>query len=505
MNHSRAADPNVAAEQSTGARYLLAIVVVALLLGLARRIALDWDTPLWLDEAYTGAIAIQPSLSGLIQDCLRELGGPLYYALMWAWVKVAGAGNLALRLPSLIFALLAPLWLLLRGHPDLRTRMTWAALAALWVPGFYFATEARSYSLLFLLACVQVVFYQRLLREPSLRHAALWCGVSALMILTHYHALILIGIQGLLFLSVHRAAALRTWPAALLFVPAFAWMTVHLPLVLSFANPEVSWQKVLGLPELVGFPTILLGDGWPLVPLLLAMAATFARDGYLWLRRRAAWPFTVAETAAVGASLAAIAVVIAAGIIRPTFTPRYLIPFIPGLLLAFAVWARRWSGRWNLLPALVVLTFTLIAAREFQFQVAHPRSNFRWSYSHEKASEYLERAGARRLVFLWDFPTAAIGNAEQMARVGAFFFDRQGMPIPAKALILAGRATLVDPSVALLEAAPGAHDAVIWAYNPGTTGTLASRFPPHLDQLDPRWSCRDFGREPNHVVACARR
>ena len=53
----------------------------------------------------------------------------------------------------------------------LRVRATWAAIAALWMPGFFHATEARSYTLLFLLGSIQAILFLRLLTDPSRRRA----------------------------------------------------------------------------------------------------------------------------------------------------------------------------------------------------------------------------------------------------------------------------------------------------------------------------------------------
>ena len=192
------------------------LVAGALIMGVARRILAGWDAPLWLDETFTGAIAIGPTFRQLLQDCLNEPGGPDYYSLMWVWAKLFGASNAALRTPSFIFAIATPLVILWKGHPKSHVRLTWAAIAALWIPGFYYATEARPYALIFLLASIQVSLFARLLTDASRGHAYSWAAISSLLVLTHTVAALQTAIEGLMFVIVHRRAALRHWPAALL-------------------------------------------------------------------------------------------------------------------------------------------------------------------------------------------------------------------------------------------------------------------------------------------------
>ncbi len=483
-------------------RLLIYLVAASLAVGLARRTLVGWDAPLWLDEAFTGAIAIQPSFSGLVQDCLNELGGPVYYSLIWVWEKLAGASNVSLRLPSLTFSLAAPLLIYWKGHPDRTTRILWAALAAIWLPAFGFANEARPYSLLFFLAAGQLILFLRLLEDPSRRSGLGWASVSALMILTHYHALVITGLQGLAFLTLRRRDALATWPATLVFVPVIAWMAFHLPVHIRFSSPDVAWHQLLSPRALKAFPDLMLAAGRFAAILFLIVAVTLAFDFVRAASRKSRLPYSINDMTAVGMSLVAIVFVYGLGFIRPSFVTRYLVPFMPGFLLGLAIWLRVWGKRVPILPCVVILPLLWLAAAGLVERMRNPRIDPRWDFTWQAAAEDIRRSGATGLIFFWDNPTTALGYPEILRRTGGFFFDRAEVPIATRELVLAGKGE-VDPNIALLQMARP-QDAIIWAYDKSVPHTLAVRHPPMLASTDPRWSCRNFGRFNISVLSCTR-
>lgn len=483
-------------------RAFLALCIVALILGVARRLTVGWEASLWLDEAFTGAIAIGGSFGGLVRDCLSEVSGPVYYSLMWVWAKLFGAGDVSLRVPSVIFAIAAPLVLLAWGHRDRSTRWLWATFAALWLPGAYFATEARAYALLFLLAAIQLVLFARLLEAPTLRKAFAWSAVSVLLTLTHYHSLVVTGLQGLTFLLLCKGEAVRRWPAAFLFVPAGAWMVFHLPVLFRFANPEIAWQSRLGPLEAIGQFDELLGLGRLSHLLAAGIAATIAFDIYRRHRNGAPSPYSRIDVACVAPSLLAAAIVIGMGMVTPSFTTRYLIPFVPGVLLGVALWTRRWGAHLRPLPWLVVILFSLLWARDFARRAADPKFDIRRGYNWDEASQYLRAAGVERTVFLWDNPTAALfpPGPGLLGRVGAFFFHRAGEPVIGEGVHASGGEQAI--ARALLKAA---------AKTPALrVGTLLVGGAVNLARYEHGWTCRRFGGPDAayyadvHVMACHR-
>jgi hypothetical protein len=455
--------------------------------------------PLGLDETFTGMIAGQPDLRALLHQCQLDVYAPLSYLVSWAWAQVSGLSDAALRFPSAVFACLAPLVALAPSRLMPKSvRLTWAALLACWYPGLVFGQIARCYSLVLLIGAINSVTYVWLLRRPTLKRALVWCGVSSLFILDHYFAAILVGCQGVAYLAIHREKALRTWPAALVFAPAFASIALKAALLTGYARPGVSWMAPLHLADVRDMAQYLAGttvaEGYVLIWLVVGLC-------FRW--RTSEVGRAPASDDAQGAilitsllALLATAICLAIGFWKPIVIARYLTAVVPGLMLGLALIAHRFGRSWTLAPAALVagfagLVFVLL------FSPIHGRSAF----SIEDASNGLMAHKPRALVFLWDNPLAQTDVGEQFSQVGGFFFKRAGHPINVDAPRWANG---TNPNLILLAHARSPGTAILWVYDVSVPGTLAIRYPPNLTRLDPTLHCQDYGGSGIGVLACDR-
>lgn len=488
----------------SGIDLLPALCWASLALGLACRLFAGIDTPLWFDETFSAAIAGQDSLNGLVRWMMTELSGPTYYSMLFLWERIAGDSNVALRLPSLLFSIATPLLILWRGHPDRQVRMMWAAVTALSVIGFDSATQARPYALLFLLASAQAIAFLRLIDDPRTGKALLWTSLSALMVLTHYHAAVISGLQGVAFLALCRMRAVRTWPALAPLVPMALWMAVHIPFMLSFAKGDTVWYGTLSLDSLWLIPSLLTGLAWPGVLLLVAMLASFAHDLIAALRGRARWPYGAGETALVASGMASLAIVMGIGFILPSFTTRYVLPYVPALLAGVALWTRRMSAPVPMIAAPLLCAMIGSAAAQLAGYVRDPQSDFRYAFNFEQPSAWIAAHGVDRLVVLWDSPTAGLADPDgHIASVGSYFLHRDGLAPQVVSLPWPRHG---DPNRLLIDLAGTApRSALLWAYDASVPGTRGHVHPWHIPRIDPHWQCRDFGRAPITVLACVRR
>lgn len=473
----------------------------ALAVGLACRLFSGIDTPLWFDETFTAAIAAQPTVHALTRWMLTELSGPTYYTLMFVWERIAGDSNVALRLPSLLFSIATPLLILWRGHPDRQVRLLWAAITALSVIGFDSATQARPYALLFLLATAQAIAFLRLIDQPRTDRAFLWTGISALMVLTHYHAAVICGLQGIAYLALCRVRALRTWPAMLPLLPMAAWMAWHLPYIFSFTNTDTVWYGTLGLDSLWLIPSLLTGLAWPGVILLGAMLLSFGHDMVAALRGRARWPYSDGETALVAGGMIAVAIVMGIGFIVPSFTARYVLPYVPALLAGVALWTRRMARLAPIVAAPLLCMMIGSAAAQLAGYIRDPQADFRYAFNFEQPSQWIAQHGADRLVILWDSPTAGLDDPDgHIASIGGYFFRRAGQDI---AVTAPRWPRTGDPNRLLTDIANRSpRSAILWAYDASVPGTRGRVHPWRIPRIDPRWQCRDFGSAPITVLAC---
>jgi len=479
------------------------MLVAVLTLTAIARIGIGYDRPLWFDEVWTGVLAAPTSWGTFLHDCYLEASPPLYYLVARASAAVIGDSNAALRFPSLAFALAAPLIALLPARIAERdVRLLWCGLVAAWTPGLWFTHDARPYAMLLFLAMLNTIAFAALLRQTQTRNAVVWLGSASLLILTHYFAGFLILAQGCLYIFYRRGRAIRTWPALLTLLPVFGWIAFHASRMQQFANPKFAAYHPLGVIDLqkclgfiFGSQFFIFGSQlilWSILGLVVVIAiASFTGRG------PSSHPHAERDPAVWLAALAAILgflIVVVLAAFRPILVPRYLTPFVPGVLLALALivrWPRRLQS---------IATFTLIALFLFNLAIwiiipGQDESRYNFQY----ASDYLMKSNTTRMVFFWDHPTLAVEDRSQLQRVAGFFFTRAGKSIDVDPVFVPRG---IDPNHLLLQHAKVPGSAILWIYDKAVRGTAARIYPPVLGRPNSGWRCGDFGQLRIKILAC---
>jgi hypothetical protein len=147
-------------------------------------------------------------------------------------------------------------------------------------------------------------------------------------------------------------------------------------------------------------------------------------------------------------------------------------------------------------PLALILIFTVAAIASVYEDRSHAKI-----YNFQTASDALIASGTRNLVFLWDHPANPVEDPAQLAIVGGFFFNRQGIDVHVTPLKLA---THEDPNTRLLALADQPHSAILWIYDLNVHDTAARTYPPRITKLAVGWQCRDFGSPPIGILACTR-
>lgn len=470
-----------------------AAIVAALAAGVAHRLLFGWEAPLWLDEAYTGVIASQPDLAGLFAWCRQELSGPFFYATLWAWEKLAGDSNFALRLPSGIASFAAIALIASSGMPDRRERWIWAGLTAVWLPGLMLAAQARPQAILFLLATLQAVAFLRCVEAPRSRWLVLWSAMGACMILTHVHASVITGLQLICLAWVHRTRLRDLWPIVPAFIPVAAWLPLQLSFMTGILKPGAAWYPLLGIADLLRVPVYLFAAN---LAAFAVVAILFGILGVQWVQRRSTGtplPYSRAEAMLALTALLSMAIVVAAGFLRPTFVPRYLVPFMPGMLFGVTIVLARTRLLLGLLPSLVLLAWSGAAVQDATAYVGDAQQKLN-PLEYERGSDWLMANNARRVLFVWDNPSSALSGPQRQAEVAGFFFRRAGYQAQVRAAFLDPAQQAPERLAALAERD---HAAILWIGG-------AARYPAGLQVL-PRYVCRDWGDAISRAIACARR
>lgn len=187
---------------------------------------------LWVDEIMT----VRASLAdwgALFRDwLLPDVHPPLHPVLLKIWIALAGASELATRVPSYGAVILSVV--VLAVH--LRQRLLLVQLLTIALYGSnpkfaYYAQETRAYGLMLLLAMVltvQVLERRRRQLEPaSLPNGPAAIAVVALLLsLSHYFGLIYVVVLIAIEMAEHRLDRLR-WRPLLLLPLMGLWPVIH--------------------------------------------------------------------------------------------------------------------------------------------------------------------------------------------------------------------------------------------------------------------------------------
>lgn len=324
-------------------------VVAVVAVGLVVRFVAH--SHLWLDEALSVNIARLPLAD--IPEALRHDGSPpLYYLLLHGWMAVFGAGTVAVRTLSGLFAVAAlPLmWVAARRLGGRRAAVAGLLLLSMSPFAVRYATEARMYSMLVVLALAGWLLFDDLLERFSWSKAALLAVLVGASLLTHYWAvyvvLVAAGAAGWRARrGPRRADGLR------LLATLGTGCALFLPWVPSFlyqmAHTATPWGKPAGAREFFdttfqftgGFwdPGFILGLlAWALIALALLGRPIDGRRVELDFRTR---PESRRVAVAAFGSLA-VAIVLGQ-VIQSAFAARYTAVLFPYMILLVALGATR--------------------------------------------------------------------------------------------------------------------------------------------------------------------
>lgn len=143
---------------------------IFIIAGFVRFIALNQS--LWLDETIVANVVNRYTFMDIIfQFSPSDFHPPLYYLLIDVWIAIFGTSEIALRLPSILFSLLAgwyvyKIGLALKSH----TVGFWSSLLFLFHPLIiYYSQEARMYMMVTCFLVIATYHSIRLLKESQSR------------------------------------------------------------------------------------------------------------------------------------------------------------------------------------------------------------------------------------------------------------------------------------------------------------------------------------------------
>jgi 4-amino-4-deoxy-L-arabinose transferase-like glycosyltransferase len=340
-----------------GAARLLALAAVTLLALVIRLYGLT-NHGVWWDEAYHAELVRLPSVGAMLDAVLSNPpSDPLYALVLRAWSGLAGTGDAAIRLPSVLFSAAtvpATYWLgrVVAGEA---AGLLAALLLAVSPYALELGQEAALYALASLTATVALAAGWRWRREGQ--GARLYVALAVLAAYSHYVTVVILGLVALAGLWSGAGASRvsrRRWLGAHLIIFG-AWLPWLLALIIHWqasALPRATLTHYATADEALGAlvqyssgSAALLQGRRPLeAAAALAGAALLALAWMAGARRR-----ELRITLGMAGLIFAGPALVSAATGLWLFVPHFMIFLLPAVFVAVAAgatwaWASRGSG-----------------------------------------------------------------------------------------------------------------------------------------------------------------
>lgn len=333
---------------------------------------------LWYDEGVS-AYLTRLSLPELTLWTAEDIQPPLYYYLLYFWVRAAGRSEFSLRFLSLLFGVLIvpAIWVTAAKLLGKRAGLVAALFAALSPLYLWYSREARMYTMLTFLSLISFrLFLEICERDFSLPLLSAWVSSLVASLYTHYFALFMMLSMALMALYPLTQKRVKTTIRLMAGEGiALALYLPWLPFLLKRYRFDVSyWEGNLKLGEALRKTLISFSVGETMLenkatPIAWAMAGLFvASIIFLSLRQKRAAFFLSLY------SLVPVASILALAYHSPKFNPRYLMISSPAFLMAIA------GGLMELHPILllsIVLGPFLLSDYNLYFDPAFTKADFR--------------------------------------------------------------------------------------------------------------------------------
>jgi len=207
--------------------YYYPVIILIIVAGLWFRLYQSGTDSLWIDEAYTGFIALT---SEWLQYLQSDNTPPLYYGVMRTWCNIVSCDQDGIRLISVLSGLVFTfvVWLFCHQFFGKRVAVLMTLVAVTSPLHFYYSQEARVYALLMTMLLLFLYLQMQVLeRRPTMLKLVMLTIIGTCLLYLHYFAVFVVGACMSVYLFEHMCR-IRTIPrsyfiavgcALLLFLP----------------------------------------------------------------------------------------------------------------------------------------------------------------------------------------------------------------------------------------------------------------------------------------------
>lgn len=259
---------------------------------------------------------------------------PFYYYCLSVWIKLFTNSEFCVRLLSVIFSSLAAgvLFLFSNKYFNKRTAIIVSFLYLSSNALFFYAHEARAYSLVVLLALLSTYTFFELKDKPTLKTILLLGLLNFLLIYTHYISGFVILFQCILVLVFFNKKAKLNFLYGLLvmlFFVVLRFTKKQALLIIMFNNKEdVFWLQKSNFNYLLETLNVFFFDIWYVIPIMVIIVLSIFFVIYNKIKEM---NFVLLYCVCIG--FGSLVTLFFLGKITPIFLDRYLIFIIPYILL----------------------------------------------------------------------------------------------------------------------------------------------------------------------------
>ncbi len=194
------------------------ILAVVLILGIVIRIWGLGEKSLWIDEMYSYLFSYQKSILESYSAMFADLSPPIYYLILYVWIKLFGSSEFMLRFPSFLAGIASVFFIYFATKKVFNKQIALGAaiLTGLSPVMLYYSQEARPYSLFAMFSIITVSVWIEIINKiakEDLDSKTLikYVIFSLATILTHYWGLVLVFFQiiYLMFFCVQKKRNLK--------------------------------------------------------------------------------------------------------------------------------------------------------------------------------------------------------------------------------------------------------------------------------------------------------
>ena len=416
--------------------HFVALTIIFLIGAFLRLTALNRQS-LWFDEADVVVRALQPL--GQVMETFVAPGenGPIYNIMLALWIRMAGISEIAVRLPSAVFGVIAlPLiYLLARRIAGSTVALIATALLAISPYHIWYSQEAKMYTMVVALALGSTWALVTALERNERWWWVAYAVVTTLMFYTHVATILVFGAQLLYAIGTWRewSSRRRPWLIAigvltLPYIPIGLWAMRVIGGQADTWHPAVTLWSALETFA-VKFAVDRYDDDiriW--ASILYAVLAVAGIAGLAYWRRREKWWLLVA--------LLVVVPVIGLWLVslqQSVFSDRYgivALPFYLILVSAALGWMLRRQYAWSLavVAMIFLVSFAWAPIRDVNRTESAEKEDWRSAYAwvadrHEPGDALVVMPGY--LITTWEYHQQRDGRLDAIHGfpMGSFTID----------------------------------------------------------------------------------